>query len=89
MLCAFSKFHFDISPVFSAESQASFSGEGRGDQQPSGEDEEGQTLEYVTGEKLCSNPCIELEPPQPCYLDQRHVASHTEGSPALRCGLHH
>ncbi len=73
--------------IFRLSYQASFSGEGRGDQQPSGEDEEGLALEYVTGEKLCSNPCSELEPPQLCYLDQRHVASHTEGSPTLRCRL--
>ncbi len=35
--------------IFRLSSQASFSGEGQGDQQPSGEDEEGRTLEYVTG----------------------------------------
>ena len=75
--------------IFRLSYQASFSGEGQGDQLPSGEDEEGLTLDYVTGEKLCSNPYTELEPPQPRYLDQRHVASHTEGSPALRCGLLH
>ena len=75
--------------IFRLSSQASFSVEDRGDQQPSSEEEEGRTLEYVTGEKLCSNPYTELEPPQPRYLDQRHVASHAEGSPALRCGLLH
>ena len=56
--------------IFRPSYQASFSGVGRGDQQPSGEDEEGRTLGYVTGETRCSNPCTELEPPQPCYLDQ-------------------
>ena len=66
---------------------ASFSGVGRGDQQPSGEDEEVLTLKYVTGEKLCSNPCTVLELQRPRYLDLRHVASHAEGSRVLRCRL--
>ena len=71
--------------IFRPFYQASFSGVGRGDQQPSGEDEEVLTLEYVTGEKLCSNPCTVLELQRPCYLDLRHVANHAEGSLVLRC----
>ena len=73
--------------IFRPSYQASFSGVGRGDQLPFGEEEEVRTLEYVTGGKLCSNPCTGLELPQPRYLDLRHVASHAEGSRVLRCRL--
>ena len=73
--------------IFRPSYQASFSGVGREDQQPSCEDEEVLTLEYVTGEKLCSNPCTVLELQRPRYLDLRHVASHAEGSRVLRCRL--
>jgi hypothetical protein len=71
--------------IFRPSYQGSFSGVGRGNQQPSGEDEEDLTLEYVTGKKQCSNQCTELEPQQLRYLDLRHVASHAEGSQVLRC----
>ena len=82
--CALSQ---NFTLIFRPSYQASFSGVGRGDQLPSGEEEEGLTLEYVTGKKLCSNPCTVLELPQPRYLDLKHMASHAEGSLFLRCRL--